>query len=544
VEGGPRRFDQTVKTLYGVATLDGDFNMLAGDWYWDVNVAYGRNKASQTMFGNINSGHLRTALGPVATCAATAGCTPFNFFGGAGSLTPAMLDWVTFVQHDSSENSTFDATANLSGKLFELPGGPLALAAGVEYRKLKGQFDPDPVVAAGFSSDIPAQPTKGQYDVKEVYAELNAPLLADRPFFQLLELNGAVRFSDYSRGIGSTTTFKAGANWKPIQDLRLRASWAEGFRAPQIGELDGSASRFDQTLSDPCSNDSTAAQNFVNSATVRANCIAAGVPAGGTYQQANPQISVLVGGNPNLKPETSKSWVFGGVYSPSFLPRFSVEVNWYNIKIKQAIQTVDAEVTLNNCVVENDPAACALVTRTSNGILTQVSGLLQNIAGIETKGIDVNAAYRTDLTSIGKFGFTWNNTFLRKYDLIVPITGGTQVISREGTEQGSPSQGFPKWKSVGILDWDLTNFGATVTGRYVSKLKEGDGNTMSAKFYTDLQLRWFAPSFADKFGFAVGINNMFKTKAPGCFTCDVNNFDPTVYDVPGRYLYARATVKY
>jgi iron complex outermembrane receptor protein len=251
---------------------------------------------------------------------------------------------------------------------------------------------------------------------------------------------------------------------------------------------------------------------------------------------------VIVGGNPELQPETSKSWVLGGVYSPSFLPRFSIELNWYNIKLKDAIQTVDAEVTLNNCVVNNDPAACALVTRV-NGNLTQVSGLLQNIAGVNTKGYDLNIAYRTDQTSAGKFGFTWNNTFLRNYDVIVPITGGTQVISREGTEQGSPSQGFPKWKSVGILDWDITNFGATITGRYVSKLKEGDGNKMGSKFYTDLQLRWTAASFADNFGFALGVNNLFKTKAPGCFTCDINNFDPTVYDLPGRYFYARATVK-
>ena len=219
---------------------------------------------------------------------------------------------------------------------------------------------------------------------------MNAPLLSGVPFAELLELNGAVRLSDYSTS-GSTTTFKGGVNWKPIRDLRLRGSYAEGFRAPSIGELFGTASRFDQQLDDPCSSHAgnTAPANFQNNATVRANCIAAGVPAGGTYQQANPQISVIVGGNENLHPETSKSWVFGGVYSPSFIPRFSVEVNHYNIKIDGAIQTVDAEVTLTNCVVNNDPAACALVTR-AGGQLTQVSGLLQNIAGIETKGWDVN----------------------------------------------------------------------------------------------------------------------------------------------------------
>jgi iron complex outermembrane receptor protein len=466
---------------------------------------------------------------------------PFNIFGGAGSITPAMLEWATFVQRDSSKQEIVDLTANLSGSVFELPGGPLGLAVGLEYRDLEGQFDPDPIVAAGFSSDIPAQPTKGGYDVKEAYAEISAPLLADKPFADLLELTGAVRFSDYSTS-GSTTTFKAGLNWKPYEDLRLRASWAEGFRAPSIGELFGTASRFDQTLSDPCSSDSTAAQNFNNNPTVRANCIAAGVPGDGSYTQTNPQISVIVGGNENLDPETSKSWVVGGVWSPSFLPGFSIETNWYKITIDGAIQTVDAEVTLNNCMVNNDPAACALVTRV-NGILTQVSGVLVNIAGIETKGIDLNVAYRNVDTSIGKFGFTWNNTFLRNYDVIVPITGGEQVISREGTEQGSPSQGFPKWRSIGVLDWDGTTFGASITGRYISKLEEDDGNTMSSKFYTDLQFRWMAPSFADNFGFALGINNLFKTKAPGCFTCDLNNFDPTMYDIPGRYFYARASVK-
>jgi iron complex outermembrane receptor protein len=541
VEGGPRRFNQTVDTWYGVATLDGKFGLLGYDWYWDVNGAYGRNKAKQTMFGNIHSGNLATALGPLDICEATAGCVPFNMFGGAGSITQGMLDYVTFVQHDSSKQTIWDVTANLSGSLFELPGGPFGLAVGVEYRDLEGQFDPDPVVAAGFSSDIPAQPTAGGYDVKEAYAEVNAPLLADMPFADLLELTGAVRFSDYSSS-GSTTTFKAGLNWKPYEDLRLRASWAEGFRAPSIGELFGTASRFDQILSDPCSNDSNAPQNFLNNATVRANCIAAGVPADGSYAQANPQISVIVGGNEALDPESSKSWVLGGVWSPSFLRGFSVEMNWYKIEVEGAIQTINANTTLTNCVVNDDPAACALVTRV-NGTLTEVSGLLQNIAGIDTKGIDLNVAYRGLDIGFGTLGLTWNNTFLRNYDVIVPVTGGVQVISREGTEQGAPSQAFPKWKSIGIIDWNGTNFGATLTGRYVSELEESNGNELKARFYTDLQLRWIAPSFADNFEFALGVNNLFDIKAPGCITCETNNLAITAHDVPGRYVYARARVK-
>ena len=545
VEGGPRRFNQNVNTWYGVATLDGQLDISGRNWFWDVNAAYGLNLAKQEMFGNIHAGRFGIALGPLATCNATPGCVPFNLFGGAGSITQQMIDYVGFVQRDRSEQEVIDLTGNLTGSLFELPGGPLGLAVGVEYRDLQGRFDPDPVVVAGLSSDIPAQPTKGSYNVKEAYAELNAPLLAKVPFADLLEVTGAVRFSSYSQGIGSTTTFKAGLNWKPIQDLRLRGSWAEGFRAPQIGELFGSQSRFDQTLSDPCSSNATNLQprRFSNDATVRANCIAAGVPANGSYIQSNPQISVVVGGNRDLQPETSKSWVLGGVYSPSFLRGLSVETNWYKITVKDAIQTVNGNTTLVNCVVENDPAACALVTRVS-GELTEISGLLQNIAGIKTKGIDLNLAYRGIDTGFGKFGLTWNNTFLRNFDVFVPALGGTQKISREGTEQGAPSQAFPKHKSIGILDWDLASFGATLTGRYVSKLTDtlGANAKINSIFYTDVQLR-YAPSLIDNLGIAVGVNNLFDKKAPGCLGCETNNLAVSVHDVPGRFIYARASIK-
>ncbi|MEO7411697.1 MAG: TonB-dependent receptor, partial [Sphingomicrobium sp.] len=178
---------------------------------------------------------------------------------------------------------------------------------------------------------------------------------ADRPFLQLLEFNAAARFSDYSAS-GSTTTFKAGVNWKPIRDLRLRGSWSEGFRAPTIGELFGTPSRFDQEIVDPCSGTPTGQ--------IATNCAAQGVPLG--YTQNNPQISVITGGNDNLKPETSKGWNLGAVYSPAFIPRFSLEANYYNIKIKGAIQAVNANTTLQQCVVNNDAPACALVNRTAS----------------------------------------------------------------------------------------------------------------------------------------------------------------------------------
>ncbi|MBA3512022.1 TonB-dependent receptor [Sphingomonas sp.] len=533
VEGGPRRYNQKVDTGYGTATLDGKLGLFGREWFWDVNGIYGRNKARQRMLGNINAANLQQALGPVAAC--TAPCVPFNIFGGAGSITPAMYDWVRFIQNDSSQQKLWGATGNISGGLFDLPGGPLGVAIGVEHRDYSGRFDPDPIVAAGLGSDIPARPTKGGYNVDEAYAEVNAPLLADRPFFQLLELSGAARYSDYSAS-GSTTTFKGGVNWKPVRDLRFRGTYSEGFRAPSIGELFGTPSRFDQTLEDPCSSD----QNPTGA--ILANCLAQGVPPG--YTQINPQIAVITGGNENLKPETSKGWNFGGVYSPSFLPRASIEANYYKIKIDGAIQAIDAVTTLQRCVVNNDSTACALVNRTATGEITNIQGVLQNIAGIKTEGLDVNLAYRTAPAGWGTLAFTFNNSFLFNYDVFVPIATGTAKISREGTEQGSPDQAFPKHKAIAILDWNGTNVGASITERYIKSVTESqNGNKLNSRFYTDLQLRFFAPSFADNFGFALGVNNLFDKDPPGCISCSLNNFDPTTYDVPGRYLYARATVK-
>ena len=542
VEVGPRRFFQTVNTLYGVVTLDGNFDLGGRDWFWDVNASYGQNKARQKMLGNINSQKLAQALGPISGC--TGECVPFNIFGGAGTITEAMLDFVSFTQRDSSKQTQWDVSANLSGSLLSLPGGDLGIAVGVEYRDLKGRFDPDPVVAAGFTSDIPALPTKGGYNVAEAYAEVNAPLLADVPFADLLELSGAVRHSKYSKS-GSTTTFKGGINWKPIPDLRIRASYSEGFRAPTIGELFGTPSRFDQTLFDPCSSSpgNQAPRRFQNDATVRANCIAQGVPASGSYQQPNPQLSVTTGGNENLEAETSKGWNLSVVVSPSVIRGFSVEANYYRMKINGAIQSIDAEVTLDRCTLLNDAASCANISRAPSGPVILIDGILQNIAAIKTEGVDLNVAYRTSPTPLGTFGFTWNNNFLLNYDVFVPATDGISKISREGTEKGAPDQAFPTWKSIGIIDWEGTNFGATLTGRYIKGVVESQNdNVLNDRFYTDLQLRW-KPTFLDNLRFAVGVNNLFDKDSPACISCNLNDFDPTTYDVPGRYYYARASIK-
>jgi len=538
VEIGPRRFSQTVNTWYGNTTLDGRFNFSGRDWYWDVNALYGRNKAKQTMLGNINAAHVTQALGPVAGC--TGDCVPFNIFGGEGSITPEMLNWIAFEQNDSSEQKLWGVTANVSGSLFDLPGGPMGVAFGLEHRDQRGRFDPDPVVAAGEGSDIVAQPTKGHYNIDEAYLELNAPLLAHQPFAELLELNGAVRFSDYSIS-GSTTTFKGGVNWKPIADLRLRGSFSQGFRAPTIGELFGGNSRYDLELNDPCNASNSPA------GTILANCQAIFTALGATlagYEQDNPQRPVFTTGNLDLEPEKSKGWNLGAVWSPTAIPRFSVEANYYWIKIKNAIASPAGE-TLDRCVLTLDPLACALVHRTTTGQIASINGTLNNINSIKTEGIDLNLSYRTAQASWGTLGFTLNNTFLLNYDLTVPGTDGPVLISREGTEQGSPDQAFPKHKAIGVIDWTGMGFGLTLTGRYIKSVTEShNDNELATRFYTDIQGRWTPRFWGDRLGFTLGVNNLFDKDPPGCISCATNNFDPNTYDTPGRYYYARIGVKY
>ncbi len=533
IEGGPRQYLQKVETLYGTATLDGKLGDAANPWYWDVNMIWGRNKADQTVYGNINAANLQQALGPIANC--TAPCVPFNIFGGVGSITPDMLGFVGFEQNDSSKQNLWGFSANLAGNITELPGGPLALATGVEYRRLSGRFDPDPIVAAGLGSDIPALPTSGKYNVKEAYLELNAPLASDRPGLQLLELSGALRFSDYSSS-GSRVTYKAGINYKPIEDIRLRASYTTGFRAPTIGELFGTPSRFDQELNDPCSAD----QN--PSGTIAANCATLGVPVG--YQQNNPQLSVLTSGNSSLDAKSSRGYNLGVVWSPrSMNGRASIELNYYNIRVKDAIFASAGEL-LSRCVSTLDPTACSAVTRTASGQIASISGVLGNVNEIRTEGFDFNVAVKTTPLSFGTLGLTWNTTFLTNFDVIVPSAAGGEVVSREGTEQGSPDQAFPKIKSNASIDWTLGSFGATLTTRFISKVRESQANnTLSERFYFDGQLRYQLP-FLDGMGLAVGVNNIFDRDPPGCISCGLNNYDPGTYDVPGRYLYGRVSLKF
>lgn len=584
LEAGPRIFEQDVDTWYLGGGLEGEFQAADRSFFWDVNGAWSRNNANQIKFGDFNSRRIEDALGPAFQdtdgtwrCGTPddpiPGCVPLNLFGGQGpdgqgTITQEMLDYVTFIEQDTSEQELVLFTANLSGDILQLPAGSLAFAAGVEHRELEGSYQPDAIIVAGDSSDVPSQPTSGGYDVDEYYAELNIPLLAGKPLADLLDLSLAARNSDYSTS-GSDTTTRFGARWRPTQNLLLRATVAEGLRAPSIGELFGSQSRFDATIEDPCS-------DFLNSGVsqeVIDNCIAQGVPADGSYVQSNPQISVLTGGNPELEPETSDSLNFGIVFSPDwgdsvpFIETLDFELSWYQHEIDGAIQPVDAQVILDSCANTNADAFCSLIGRTNLGTINRLDNQLTNIGGIDTSGWDFIVTYASPVTNFGQFTVSWQNTFLEEYTEIIADSSspsGFAERSLEGIEEND--RGRPEWKFTLAVDWFYGNWKAGWTMRYFDELTEScndsfagtpisltnlglcsdpdfEDNTQSlnkldSTFFNDVQVTYTA--FDGQVDFTLGVNNVLDEDPPVCYSCSLNGYDPSIYDVPGRFTYLRA----
>jgi iron complex outermembrane recepter protein len=541
VEGGQRVFTQDVDTLSATVTLDGSFAVGSRNWYWDINGVYGINDGHQVFTGNVNAANLARALGPVANC--TGACVPFNIFGGVGSITQPMLDYVTFDERDKSSQRLWDFTANLSGELFDLPGGPVGVAVGYEHRDQHASYDPDPLIVAGLGADVPTSPARGGFNVDEWYGEVRLPILANTGFFHLLELDGAARHSNYS-SFGSNTTFTVSGLWKPVPDLLFRGGYAESLRAPSIGELYAGPSRFDATIDDPCT--SAPGGSFQTNPTVRANCIANGVPANGSYAEpTGGQLGVFSQGNTTLKPETAETWTAGGVYSPSwatggFASALSLEVNWYSIKLTNAIDSVPATLTLSRCAFSADPVSCAAIRRTANGQVASINARLLNLNAIETSGIDWTVNFRSSEFAGGTVGLAVNAAHLIKYNIVPPSDLNAPTQEYAGTERGSPDQAYPKFKLNGTIDWSAPSYGISFTGRYINGIDERDGvHRMGSVFYGDVQL-YLSPGWMDhRLRLTAGVNNIFDRDPPQCFTCDSANYDPTTYDTPGQFGYLR-----
>jgi iron complex outermembrane receptor protein len=568
IEGGPRIFEQNVDTFYVGTGLSGDFRAGSDFFYWDVNAIYSKNRADQTTHGSYNIRRIAQALGPVADCNSDPACVPLNLFGGAGgdSITQDMLNYIQPTLHDVSENRMKLYSANLTGNVLDMPAGPLGIAVGFETRELSGFYQPDALVVAGDSNGVPSLPTSGSYDVDEFYAEAQIPLLADMTAVEQLDLSLAIRHFDYST-FGSDSTGKIGLEYRPTNELLFRASMAEGFRAPSIGELFGSASRFDAVLADPCNDYTNTA-----SADIQANCQTLGIPT--TYQQVNPQISVTTGGNSLLQPEESDSTMFGFVYSPgwasglSWADRMDFELTWYSHEIDGAIQAIDAQTQLDACVRTLDPAFCNGISRAGTGSISGFSNRLTNIGGIETSGFDFNILYTSPDFDWGRLSINWYNSIVSDYEEITldpTAASGFSSTDLAGVERNNSS--IPEFTSNIVTDWTVGSWTTSWTIRYIGSVTEScsdflDGspasltalglcsnphpsddtlstNELDATLYNDLAVTYQFSSM--DLSVSVGVNNLFDEDPPICLSCSLNGYDASTYDLPGSFYYLRAS---
>ena len=557
LEVGPRIFKQNVDTWYFNAGLDGLFDIGSRNFGWDANYVHSRNSATQRFTNGYNVAHIRDALGDPAVCATIAGCTPLDIFGGQSRpFTQAMIDWIITNQRDASVQQLDSFSFNITGDLFAIGDRNAGFAAGVEYRKYKGDFDPDPLRQTGESQDSFASPVSASYNVKEVYSEFNFPIAAT------FDLTAALRWSDYST-FGSTTTGKVGFRWQPIEDLVLRGTYSQGFRAPNLGELYG-LTQFGATLTDPCGPTGAPVVDRTNgvSAGLEAACVAAGVPD--NFEQANTQITTFTGGNANLDPEKSDSWTVGAVYSPgwaeevSWSRKLDFEVSYYDHKIDGAIQSADLQTLLNLCYTTGngtDPNTCSPFTRQSSGNLNPPNNFLQNFGSVKTSGADLKINWLSPEWGFGSLSAALQTTWVNEYKAV--DGDGNRSSRRVGIEVGDSA--IPEWQTNVQLGWSKGDFGLTYGLRYIDAVEENCANatisdvpgclnargynTLGSVTYHDVQFSW-KNALIEGLKLSVGGNNVFGKEPPICVTCSLNGYDAGTYDLPGGFWYVSADYRF
>lgn len=520
---------------------------LFGTFTYDAYYSYARTRNANIQEGNISRSAFQAGLNGSAA--------PINIFG-AGTLTPEMVDQVDILAQNSDVSVLQVASASAAGSFgsLGLGGDDIGVAVGVEYRKVRSEFIPDTALSSGdvigFNGGLP---TEGQYNVKEVFGELRVPIIADRPFFERLDITGAARYSDYSLGaVGGAFSWSALGEWSPIQDITFRGGYQRAIRAPNVGELFGGASNGFPPATDPCS-----ANNEDNRTdAVRQLCVQTGVPAEAVFTgpvQPASQIEAQFGGNPNLQEETADSYTIGAVIQPRFIPRLNVTVDYFNIKVDDYISTFGGGLnnTLNLCYNEiqdiNSVYCQAVVRDPQTG---QIGGeflpliLNANVASIKTSGIDVQVDYSQPFNfglfaEESRLNFFFLGTYTDK-NTFTPVVDqpdiNTNCAGRFGTSVCGNPQSKYKWTSrLSLIDGPVTS---TVRWRHLGKVRDDDDTTdyfvenLKSKDYIDLA---FAFNITDQYTLTAGVNNLFDIKPTliGSNQEQANTY-PAVYDVLGR----------
>ncbi|MFN3517341.1 MAG: TonB-dependent receptor domain-containing protein [Novosphingobium sp.] len=575
VEGGGRVSDLQHTSYRGVLGLKGD---LTEAWSYDMYYQYGRTVYNQIYKNDFSVTRITRALDVVAdpnggapVCRSVLdgtdpNCVPWDIWG-TGTVTQAALNYVQVPGLAKGINTEQVVSGYLSGDLgaygIKSPAAQqgFGIVVGAEYRKSTLDFVTDVSFQTGdLAGQGGATPSvAGSFDVKEVFTELRMPLVQES-FIYDLTFTGGYRYSSYKVNGGgsfSTDTYKIEGEFAPIRDIRFRGGYNRAVRAPtlqdlfapQLVALDGS--------DDPCA-------GFVITA-ANTGCLAQGLTVG-QFVAPNPadQYNGLGGGNPFLKPEVADTYTVGVVLQPGFLPGFSASVDWFNIKVKDAIQGIGADTIVTQCTNTADPFFCSLVHRDASGSLWRTNGgyvinTPQNIGYAQTKGIDVSAAYGRQLGGLGRLNVSFVGTWLDKLVTYDGITVPVDCVGYHGALCGTPN---PKWRHqlrVG-LDTKL-GVGVSVRWRYFDPVVQDRTSTnpnlagvsqpanlrIPAFNYFDLAL---TADVGDNFKFRLGANNLLDKTPPQVAgaacpagACNGNTW-AQVYDALGRYVYAGVTLDF
>jgi outer membrane receptor protein involved in Fe transport len=566
-------------------------------WNYNVALNYGRVDTYYETRGNVLIANYRRAVDAVRNSAGQIvcavnndanpanddpACRPLNLFG-LGAPSAEALNYILYTssreQWSEQKNALVSVSGDL-GKLFELPGGPIQFAIGGEYREEDSFSAFDEVTRSGqtFLNAI-ANFDPPTLRIWEAFGEIRIPLLADMPFFNELTIEGAGRMSDYNT-IGTIFSYNGGGVWSPLDGVRFRANYGRAVRAPTQSDLFAPQTQtFLNGLVDPCGQ-----QNInANPNRVR-NCAAAGVPTTQTFNGVTEPftnrpasgISGVSGGNPLLFEETSDSWTVGAVFTPRFLPGFSMSVDWYSIKLKNAIATIGAQTVINQCY--DDPGGinnqfCAAVFRNPNGTFRGQTSVLHdgqtvsfnttgdgisfiqgpfNYARQETSGIDLDMAYTHTFDGGWRLNARALISYLLDRNVFTSITEPNR-LTRERTVLGNPNWNAQLNMTVGYKNFDLL-----YSLRYLSKQTIGAWRTQNSEqgrppenldafpqvFYPSVTYSDIRASarINDAHTFFVGVDNLFDRLPPLDLLGD--GAGSAIFPNMGRFFYAGFTASF
>jgi iron complex outermembrane receptor protein len=558
-------------------------------WNWDLDFSYNHFSSTAAPSGYVNYGALRQALGPsfkdpvtgVITCgtlaAPIANCTPLNIFNVSDPATIAALQAVSAQPISTILGIQKELEFNANGDLFDLPAGPVQLAFGGdridEYQH--NLVDPlatttDPLTGAcPLAQEVCSTPLAGGYQVNEVYAEALIPIMKNVPGIYSLNLDLGDRYSKYS-AFGSTNNAKIAIEYRPIKDLLLRASATDIFRAPTVANVFGGAAGNAPPLqSDLCTgfgpgNNYGGHENFCGPARGTIN---GDVPVGGIQNSTTSgQTTGVIEGSDlagvNLKPETGRSYNFGFVYDPEFVPGLSTTVDFYRINLQDVIQPLGATTIESACFANDASDFCRFVHRNVDGSLNFITQPTFNLGSETTDGFDISAKYKIPTNSFGVFTLGTDLTHINKFDVIVdPTAVGVEPLHLAG-HFNKDFGNYAKWRGNFSIDWSKGDFNVTWNTRWVGKLQVGDadpGQNTSADACTGCGItvlpigNYFDSGITAGYNIKaynsrvdVGVDNVFDKQPPFFYANNTLNANTDVnnYDTLGRFFFGRFTVKF